>query len=110
MQINSIGLANYYGMNSLKTQKKNPKSNNNISEPTYNNIPSLSFYGTRAKIRKPELQKEISKKSKELKTRLETLPDAWEYMTREEQRSIIADCVSEIVATENDAKIYYKFM
>ena len=62
MQINSIGLANYYGMNSLKTQKKNPKSNNNISEPTYNNIPSLSFYGTRAKIRKPELQKEISKK------------------------------------------------
>ena len=62
MQINSIGLANYYGKNSLKTQKKNPKSNNNISEPTYNNIPSLSFYGTRAKIRKPELQKEISKK------------------------------------------------
>ena len=69
-----------------------------------------SLKETREEIEKEAKQKEISKKSKELKTRLETLPDAWEYMTKEEQRSIICDCVSEIVATEETAKIYYKFL
>ena len=69
-----------------------------------------SLKETREQIEKEAKQKEISKKSKELKTRLETLPDAWEYMTKEEQRSIITDCVLEIVATEETAKIYYKFL
>lgn len=65
---------------------------------------------TREQIKNEEKQRIVSKKNRELKSRLETLPEAWEYMTEKEKRDIITDCVSQISATESDVKIYYKFM
>lgn len=54
-------------------------------------------------------QRLVSKRENEIKTRLSTLRESWEYMTLQEQCSIIKDCVSEIVVCGNDIKIYYKF-
>ncbi|MBQ2932795.1 MAG: recombinase family protein [Clostridia bacterium] len=64
----------------------------------------------REQIKKEEKERAISKRNTDIKQRLETLPEAWEYMTLQEKRRIIEDCVSEITATDNDVKIYYKFM
>ncbi|MBQ9737689.1 MAG: recombinase family protein [Clostridia bacterium] len=61
-------------------------------------------------IKKEEKQQAVSAKNKELRHRLKTLKESWEYMTASERRRIVSDCVSEIKATENEAKIYYKFM
>ena len=54
-------------------------------------------------------QQLVSKRENEIKTRLSTLRESWEYMTFKEQCNIIKDCVSEIVVCGNDIKIYYKF-
>ncbi len=54
-------------------------------------------------------QRLVSKRENEIKTRLSTLRESWEYMTLQEQCSIIKDCVSEIVVCGDDIKIYYKF-
>ena len=51
----------------------------------------------------------ISKRENEIKTRLSTLRESWDYMTFKEQCNIIKDCVSEIVVCDDDIKIYYKF-
>ncbi len=64
----------------------------------------------REQIKREEKERAISKRSTDIKQKLETLPEAWEYMTLQEKRRIIEDCVSEIIATDNDVKIYYKFM
>lgn len=69
-----------------------------------------SLSNIREQIRKEEEQRLVSKKNKEIKARLETLPEAWDYMTDREKKTVIADCVAQISATENDVKIYYKFM
>ena len=54
-------------------------------------------------------QRLVSKRENEIKARLSTLRESWEYMTLQEQRSIIKDCVSEIIVCGDDIKIYYKF-
>ena len=54
-------------------------------------------------------QRLVSKRENEIKTRLSTLRESWDYMTLKEQCSIIKDCVSEIVVCGDDIKIYYKF-
>lgn len=61
-------------------------------------------------IRREKKQQLVSKRSKELKKQLSTLRESWEYMTAEERRNIVSDCVSEIVIKNDDVKIYYKFI
>lgn len=61
-------------------------------------------------IEKEENERLVSQKGKELKKRLKTLKESWEYMTKDEQRKIVSDCVSKIVATDKEVNIYYNFM
>lgn len=61
------------------------------------------------KISTEKKQQLVSKRENEIKTKLSTLRESWEYMTLVEQRNIIKDCVSEIVVCGDDIKIYYKF-
>ncbi len=61
-------------------------------------------------IEKEEKERFVSQKGKELKKRLKTLKESWEYMTKDEQRKIVYDCVSKIVATDKEVNIYYNFM
>lgn len=70
----------------------------------------LNLQKTREQIKKEEKESALSKRNADLKQRLKTLPEAWAYMTAQEKRRIVEDCVSEIEATENDVKIYYNFM
>lgn len=56
-----------------------------------------------------EKQNIISKQNRAIKKRLSTLRETWEYMTGAERRSIVESCVSEIVVTDDTAKIYYRF-
>ncbi len=61
-----------------------------------------------AQIRVEKEQQVVSKTEKELKKKLSTLKESWDFMTAHEQRSIVRNCVHEIKAKENDVKIYYK--
>lgn len=64
----------------------------------------------REKLLQERERQTISKNINEIKARLESLGETWEYMTGEERRNIIKSCVSEVVVSNNDVKIYYKFM
>lgn len=59
-------------------------------------------------IRIEKEQQVTSKTEKELKKKLSTLKESWDFMTAQEQRSIVRNCVHEINAKDNDVKIYYK--
>lgn len=59
-------------------------------------------------IRIEKEQQVTSKTEKELKKKLSTLKESWDFMTAQEQRSIVRSCVHEINAKDNDVKIYYK--
>ncbi len=61
------------------------------------------------KLNAEKRQQALSKRENEIKTRLSTLRESWEYMTHQEQCSIIKDCVSEVIVCGEDIKIYYKF-
>lgn len=60
-------------------------------------------------IRREEKQSIISKRNTEIKRQLSTLRDSWEYMTEKEKRNIIESCVEEIVVSNDDVNIFYKF-
>ncbi len=67
-----------------------------------------SLNSVQLQISREEKQQVISRKNKELKTRLSTLRESWEYMTRIEQKNIINSCIEKIVVNNSDVKIYYK--
>ncbi len=69
-----------------------------------------SLASVRNQIQREEKEQIISNKNKKLMHQLKTLRESWEFMTRKEQKNIVSSCVSQILATENDVKIYYKFM
>ncbi len=55
-------------------------------------------------------QQTISRGREEIKAQLRTLKEAWEYMTQAEKRNIVRSCVSEIIVSNGDVEIFYKFM
>ncbi len=61
-------------------------------------------------IKREEKQQLVSKRNNELRRRLKTLRESWEYMTTDERRRIVSDCVSRIEVTNEEVKIYYKFI
>lgn len=67
-----------------------------------------SLNSVKRQIEREEKQQIISKRNKEIKTRLSTLRESWEYMTHQEQKNIVNSCIEKIVVNNNDAKIYYK--
>jgi len=67
------------------------------------------LFGIEKQIKAEEEQQTVSNIKKELKRKLTTLEESWEYMTGKEQQNIIRSCVSEIIVDEDDVKIYYKF-
>ena len=67
-----------------------------------------SLSSVKLQIEREEKQQVISKQNKELKTKLSTLRESWEYMTLQEQRNIVNSCIDKIVVNNSDAKIYYK--
>jgi site-specific DNA recombinase len=40
---------------------------------------------------------------------LSTLRETWEYMTRQEQKNVVRNCVSRIVVADRQVEIFYKF-
>ncbi len=60
-------------------------------------------------IKREEQQSIISKRNKEIKKQLTTLRESWEYMTPKEKRSIVENCISEIVVSGDKTEIYYRF-
>lgn len=69
-----------------------------------------SLENVKTKLNKERERQTISKNINEVKKRLISLDESWDYMTPEERRNIVRSCVSEIVVSDNDVKIYYKFM
>lgn len=69
-----------------------------------------SIRAVQLKIKREEKQQIISKQSIELKKRLSSLRESWEYMTTDERRNIILACIDKIIVKNNDVKLYYKFM
>ncbi len=67
-----------------------------------------SLASVKKQITRENKQHLISKHNKELKRQLSTLRESWEYMTKHEQKNIIAECIEKIVVNNNDVKIYYK--
>ena len=51
----------------------------------------------------------ISGKIEEVNKTLITLKESWEYMTGQEQKNIIRNCISKIVITDKQVEIFYKF-
>lgn len=61
-------------------------------------------------IEREESHKVITRRAGEIKKQLNTIGESWRYMTFKEKRSIIESCISEIVVTGDDVKIYYKLV
>ncbi|MBE7023345.1 MAG: recombinase family protein [Clostridia bacterium] len=51
----------------------------------------------------------VSNMEKDVRKKLLSLRESWDYMTSSEQRNIVASCVEKIEVFNDDIKIYYKF-
>lgn len=60
------------------------------------------------KLKEEEKKSEKSKTSAEVKKKLETIADTWDYMEKREKRAIILSVVERIVINEEEISIYYK--
>jgi site-specific DNA recombinase len=60
-------------------------------------------------IKREQERSVISGKIKQVQKTLTTLKETWEYMTRQEQKNILRNCVSRIVITGSRVEIFYKF-
>lgn len=64
------------------------------------------------------IQKQISReqergvytaKIETVRQTLETLKESWEYMTKNEQKTVVRSCVEKIIIADNNVDVYYKF-
>ena len=62
-----------------------------------------------SQINREEKQKILSKNRREIRKRLSTLRESWEYMTDKERRKVVESCVEEITVANDNVDIYYKF-
>lgn len=60
------------------------------------------------KLKEEEKKSEKSKTSAEVKKKLETIADTWDYMEKSEKRAVILSVVERIVINEEEISIYYK--
>ncbi len=67
-----------------------------------------SLNSIQTQIQREEKQQIISRRNNELKTKLSTLRESWDYMTRQEQKNIVNSCIDKITVNNDDVKIYYK--
>ncbi len=74
---------------------------------TINDI-KKSLNTVKAQIQREEKQQLISKRNNELKSRLSTLRESWEYMTAQERKNIVNSCIEKIAVYNDDVNIYYK--
>ncbi len=84
------------------------ESDDEVLTETINEI-KKNLESVREKLVQERERQTISKNINEIKKRLDSLDETWEYMTNEERRNIVKSCVSEIVVSNNDVQIYYKF-
>ena len=57
---------------------------------------------------KAEKEKENTEISGEIKKKLDTIEEAWEYMTKPERKAIVRAVVNKIIITNGNVEIYYK--
>jgi len=60
-------------------------------------------------IRIEQERNSVGGRMKNIHKTLSTLKETWEYMTRQEQKNIVRNCVNKIVLTDKQAEIFYKF-
>jgi dihydroorotase len=51
----------------------------------------------------------IGNRMQSIRKTLTEFKETWEYMTRQEQKNVVRNCVGKIVITDNQAEIFYKF-
>jgi site-specific DNA recombinase len=60
-------------------------------------------------IKREQERNAIGGKMRELTKTLTTLKETWEYMTPQERKNIVRNCVEKIVITDEQVEVYYKF-